>query len=673
MRQVPTRHIVSFVSLAFLSTAWPLAARLPAPDATRAAGRPAPGREAWLRVETPNFSLFGEVSRARLLAVAGRLEEFRAALEQLHPGSRTSPRETFVYVFKDAESGWPYTPAAAADGHHLGVSPPYDVGNYVTLAAPVDDPPLEVLYHSYAHQFLDDNFPRLPLTVTEGLAEFYSGFAIAREGTFIGLMNADHLSWLRENAAMSLPEQFALDARDPRLSGAAGRKAFVAGSWAFMHYLASGIGPGRAGLPVFLEALQRGTPPGDAARSAFGASLEQLQQAVAQYVRGTRFLPIRIRAGPSGAGAPATSPDADAFQEHPMRRDEVIAALGDVLAHAGTRRAADAEAYFDKALRLNPDQARAHSGLGYLRFAQNRFGEAIPSLERAIASEPDAMSCYLLARSLLKINAPAATVPAATTAVAVAPTTGARPGQAGAPLPDAAPAVVTPPWLERARDLLARAIALRPRFAAPYVTLGATHTLPDGDVAAGIAVLQKARLMLPARTDIPGTLVYLLLRQGDLVRAQALVDEVLVHGGDEESLRTARAAIGTFRQNAVANQEVSKMRLTPEQEARRKALRAERARILREELARTKDPEARAKIEEMLKQLEGSRSTVGYDTVAEVYNQAVDRANKRDYAQAIVLLEGLLPKIEDMEQRAMIESLLERFRKDAGRLQQPVQ
>src|SRR2546422_1781164 len=68
---------------------------------------PTLGKDVWLRVTTPNFTLFGEVPESRLRIVAARLETYRGALEWLHPGGRTSPRETSVYVFKDAKSGLP--------------------------------------------------------------------------------------------------------------------------------------------------------------------------------------------------------------------------------------------------------------------------------------------------------------------------------------------------------------------------------------------------------------------------------------------------------------------------------------------------------------------------------------------------------------------------------------
>jgi len=74
-----------------------------------------------------------------------------------------------------------------------------------------------------------------------------------------------------------------------------------------------------------------------------------------------------------------------------------------------------------------------------------------------------------------------------------------------------------------------------------------------------------------------------------------------------------------------------------------------------------------------IKNLERSLQSVGENEAAEIYNQAVDRANQRDYARAIALLEGLLPRVRNQELKLQIEGLLERFKKDAARLRQPVQ
>jgi tetratricopeptide (TPR) repeat protein len=639
------------LAMTLLATALPADAAVPAQTAqparkSDAASRPSLGPETWIRLDTPGFTLFGQVPESRLRLIATKLATYKLSLEWLLPGTRPSPRETSIFVFKSASNGLRYSPPGADLGHHLGVNPPYDVPNYVTVAAPVDDPPLDVLYHAYAHQFLDDNFPHLPLAVAEGLAEFCSGFAVTPTGALLGVSNPEHARWLKTHPILPLSQQLTLDTRAPLLADEAGRASFMAGSWALMHYLVSGSGENRAKLPPFLEAVRRGTPAADAMLATYGWSLDRLQQELTGYIQRDRYLPIGIQRAETGPGAAATLPDSVVVDVdvQQLKQDEVFAALGDLLAHAGAERAAVAEAHFQEALRLNRSQARAHAGLGYLRYAQDRPGEAIPFLERAVAIDPDAISCYLLARSLLKLNA-------------VAPAPAAAPAMAG-----------TPPWLARARSLLAKAIALRPRFAAPYVTLGATHILPDGDVTAGIELLEKARSMLPARMDIAGNMVYLLLRKGDLAKAEALVDKVIAAGGDPDVLRSSREALSVYRDNVKNMQSVEDSRLTPAERKHQKEWSADLARRLRELLAETKDPKIKAGIEEQLRQLEAPEGP----SFAELYNQAVELANKRDYARAIALLEDLQIKFKDADQALLIATLLDRLRQDAARLQQPV-
>jgi len=592
-----------------------------------------PAQGAWLRLETPNFTFFGDVPDARLRAIGAKLEAFRGALETLHPGITGSPRQTAIYIFASAERGLSFTPREARGAGHLGANAPYDVGNYVTVAAPLDDPPLELLFHAYAHQFLEDGFPRLPLLVTEGLAGFYTGFAVIPEGTLVGLVNADHVRWMRDHAEWSLSAQIGLDAAALRSSPAIERQTFVAGSWALMHYLVCGSGDRRAGVPAFLEALQRGTPADEATRAAFAVGVDALHDAVAQYVRANRFLPLRTT-------DPRARPDATEFRSTPLTRDAVLAALGDLIAHAGTERDADAEAYFQEALRLNPVQARAQSGLGYLRYARNRYAEAIPALEKAVEIDADAMSCYLLARSMLKVNAGA--VPAA-----------------GAP----------PPWMAQARILLARATVLRPGFAAPYVTLGTTHIRPDGDARSGIEVLEKARALLPARIDIAGSLVYLSLRTGDLARAQAMTDRVIAPSGDAEALRAARAAIATYKEDLAARRDVERTRKTPAEVARDRAFWEKVAQELRNTLQATNNPAERQRLEKEIARVE-ELSRFDMMGSASIYNQAIAHANNREYAKAIAMLEDLLAQGVGPDLAEQIKATLERLRQDAVRYQQ---
>jgi len=648
-------------------------ARTASAASTPAASAPARlplGPETWLRAETPNFTVHGQVGEARLRSIITRLEAFRAALEWLQPGARSSPRETTVFVFKDAATGIPYSPPAAAGGHHLGATAAFDQRNYVTIAAPMDDPPLDLLYHAYAHQFLDDNYPRLPLTLTEGLAEFYSGFAVTSAETLIGVPHPDHLSWLKAHGLPSLSVQFSIDPHGSQLSSPSDWTGFLASSWAVAHYLVSTSGENSARLLALMASMQRGAFPQAAMVSDYGMSLEQLQQEVGRYLERRAFLPLAVRGAlpaPSDApGAPAATearqagPDQGTVTIDPMTKDEVVAALGELLAHSGPKRAAEAEAYLREALRLNPERGTAYSGLGYLRYLENRFDEAVPQLEKAVEIEPDAMSCYLLARSLLRVNAGAGPATGGARDVATDGATGGTTGNQ------------TPPWLGRVRILLERAILLRPQFAAAYVTLGATHIFPDGDVKAGIDMLQRARAMLPARMDIVGDLVYLFLRKEDLAQAQRLVDDVLVTGGDQPVLEAAQRAIVTYRGNVQAKRELEKNHATPEDEARAEAYRVAMLKRLREALDQTTDPKQRTRLEEAIKTYDHAISFYDGNKGVEIFNQAIDYANHRDYPKAIATLEDLQLKVREPDLSERIKIMLERFRQDAARLQQSI-
>ena len=587
----------------------------------------------WSQVKTPDFTVLGDAPASRLRTIGARLEAFRATLEFLHPGCGSSPRETWVYVFARPEAGQAFTPERLSANGHLGVNAPYDAGNYVVIAAPDDDPPLELLYHSYTHQFLDDGFPRLPLFVEEGLAEVYTRFRVIPEGTLIGLPAQEHIEWVRNHQVRPLAGELDFDAQSLRAAAPDVRKAFVADSWMLMHWLLTASGDKRAQVPAFLDALQRGAPAGQEVRDRFGTDLDGLREAMSQYALGNRFLPLRT----TDAGV---RQDPAAYATRPLPRDEVLAALGDLISHSGAAHDADAETYFAESLRLNPRQPRAHAGIGALRCSRDRLSDAVLSLEKAIAIEPDAMSCYLLARTLLKLHATEPQAPA------------------------------TPAWLARARTLLAQATSLRPGFAAPYVLLGASHIRPDGDAAAGVAALEKARALLPARMDIAGNLVYLYLRTGDVARAKATLNRVLVPSGDFVETARARTAIQTWETNADNQALLAKNRAEHEawmaKHPKDPEAAARYVQTLREKLPAVTDPKMR---EFMLAQIQEYEHPPDIDAarVIEIYNEAIARANQRDYSGAIALLEDLVKHDVGEEMKTRINGTLDQLRKDAAR------
>src|SRR5262245_16374332 len=65
----------------------------------------------WLRVETPNFVVFGEPSAGRLREIADEFERFREGLARVVPGAaEREPVPTIVVVFGSQRNFEPYRP-----------------------------------------------------------------------------------------------------------------------------------------------------------------------------------------------------------------------------------------------------------------------------------------------------------------------------------------------------------------------------------------------------------------------------------------------------------------------------------------------------------------------------------------------------------------------------------
>src|SRR5262249_51204049 len=77
--------------------------------------------------------------------------------------------------------------------------------------------------------------------------------------------------------------------------------------------------------------------------------------------------------------------------------------------------------------------------------------------------------------------------------------------------------------LTRMRALFRRCIEIRPSFVQAYVGYGATFVLDSGDPLSGIAALESARRLAPARADVAAMLAILYVRRGRSERAAPLI------------------------------------------------------------------------------------------------------------------------------------------------------
>ncbi len=256
-------------------------------------------------------------------------------------------------------------------------------------------------------------------------------------------------------------------------------------------------------------------------------------------------------------------PEPAELAARPARPAEVLAALGDLLAHGG--REEEAERHYRLALDYEPERAEALAGIGFVRDLQGRLAEAEEYFRQALAAGPESALTFLLyGRHLVALvqEGSAARERAELEALA-----------------------------RRASEAFAAALALEPDYGEALAMLGFCHLLPGLDPAAGIAPLERASELLPGRSDILLHLVQLYLRAERPQAARSLVEGALAEVGGPEALERGREEIERWSLIRAANL------------AFREGDTESGLRFYDQAVSATSDPELRARMEEQLLEL----------------------------------------------------------------------
>ncbi len=466
-----------------------------------------------------HFVVHGDAAPERLREILLGLELFRATLAELGPELELrSPVPTSILAFRDAASYEPFKSGKRARGARiLGQFLSHPDGNFITLDA---DPravgSLAVVYHEFVHYFLAHNLPPLPLWLNEGLAEYYSTFAVEGSYAVVGRPVERHLRWFRESGDFDLPGLLARATAPARAHAELDTGHLYGASWTLTHYLMSELDASGRRLALLLERLAAGEEPRAAFEESFAIGLEELDRRLERYLAQGR-LPV--------ASLPVDGAAVGEVAVEPAEPAEILALLGELSARQG--RDAYAEALFALALAYEPDRVDALAGLAHLRDRQERHAEAADLFARALAAGPATAGLHLRHGRHLMARLAAAQ----------------RQGE---------PARVAT-LAAAARGAFADAMSLAPDFAEARVLLGQAHLFGDADPAAGIAELEAARELLPGRADVVQHLVRLELRRGDFDRAALLAERVLP-GLDGESARASTAEVERARLVATGNE-----------------------------------------------------------------------------------------------------------------------
>jgi tetratricopeptide (TPR) repeat protein len=307
-----------------------------------------------------------------------------------------------VVVFADDAAYTPFKPLRAGRPDPLvaGYFKPGRDLNYITLAAARDSSETtSVLFHEYVHSLVRNAYGAAPLWLDEGLAEYYSAYAVRpgrRPQARTGPALARRVRTLRAHALIPLAELLAADRQSPLYNDHDRRGIFYAQSWALVHYLMSDPTGGRGRqLAEYVGLTRSGSTPDDAVRRAFRVEPATLARGLSSYVRAGRYAE---RVEPLARfPAPAAT-----IEVRALGAAEVKARLGDLLLR--TDRPEEAEAYLRDAVALDPSLPAARVSLGLLRAREGRLAEAREELRRAVELDPQSHLAHYYHAGLLRLD-----------------------------------------------------------------------------------------------------------------------------------------------------------------------------------------------------------------------------------------------------------------------------
>lgn len=469
----------------------------------RVAPAAVPSGEGWQQMETENFIVFSDLDAAATREIGLDLERLQGILAVIFPRAEfDSPLDTLIYVFKDRESFEPY----ALPGGQSGYFAPHKHANFAAVVGDAPDDTLPVVYRQYLHDLINNNVPQVPLWLEHGLAEIFSTFeadgAVAQVALPLGGDEADRLGVLG-GERMPVTEVVATDSlpADPSRMN-----AFIQGSWALVHYLMVDDQARFQATVRFVDALAENPTSGTTIADILGVELPALEAAVEAYL-GTEPLPHRqfeIPAGvPTAVELTAMAPELTLFH------------LGDLLIHAIPDRRADAKAYFDAALAIDPGFAPAAAGLGLVAELDGDLASAERYYSQAMVDYPEAFRLQVLfgevELALLGKRRPQS------------PEEQER--------------------LDRAVAAFRKTTELRPGYGEGWALLGYAYNLLDKPPADAVATLERAYEMLPGRGDVAYNLLLGYARAGEREGAIDLVATAEARGVSEEQLAPARQTL----------------------------------------------------------------------------------------------------------------------------------
>jgi tetratricopeptide (TPR) repeat protein len=335
--------------------------------------------EPWVEVRTAHFIAASDDGERTARRYAAEFEQLLRVFQSTMPNCRVSNGiPVRLLVARDGPSFGRIIPEFRFDKRHDREQPP---GVFVSSAEKTfiglrANAPgrfrFEEIYSAYAHEVLKLSYRNLPPWLEVGYSSVFGSLTFTDRGARLERPDPEDLSVLTESPLLPLDILLKADRNSGYYSSGNKNTVYYAESRILVHYLVSEAqSSGAKSLPQYIEAVQGGADPLQAARRAFG-DLDRLQAKLQAFINEVHS---------SGVDIPASGGGESGGAARTLSASETEARMADFLASRG--KDDDARDKLEEAIKSEPSLAEAEQSLGFLLLKRNELDEAQKHFERA--------------------------------------------------------------------------------------------------------------------------------------------------------------------------------------------------------------------------------------------------------------------------------------------------
>src|SRR4051812_14046831 len=340
------------------------------------------GETKWTEVRSEHFVVVSDGSEKQAREVALGFEKIRAVFAQGLFNLRVdSGAETIIFAPSDENAMKALLPELFEKKRGGGlIAGLFHRGwekDYVIVRLDMQGEGSSTIYHEYVHKLVALNFPRLPMWLDEGLAEFFGNAQFRENKTLVGVPSP-RIRTLRERTFIPLTTFLAVAPGSPYTKDDDKILLFYAQAWGFTHFLMFGPGMGNGEkLNEYLRLLQSGINREDAFKQAFGdpASLE--------YPFDRYFRQFELRAMVFKDPIQIEKASLIGRRLTPVEAYTALAGL-----HVYFRDNDKAREELQRAFAADPKLAKSHEFAGLLAFQTGDDNEAVKEFTQAASLDP---------------------------------------------------------------------------------------------------------------------------------------------------------------------------------------------------------------------------------------------------------------------------------------------